>query len=129
MTYDFHCWVVTPKGAICDSDTTRAELVEHYKMVSIIRHGHAEFEFVHKEWVYTPKPVLKMRDNYNDGLMYVETSQAWSVFKDAVGCCLQRALVITKRNKHCRIAYGSLGLKNKRTGDVWWEHGLGEKNK
>ena len=126
MTFDFHCWVVTPKGAICDPDTTREELVEHYKWVSLVRHGHTDFEFVRKEWLKTPPQVIRLIKKYKS---FGISGEHWVMFKDAVGCCLQRGLVIKQRNPHCRIAFGSLGLKDKRTGEIWWEHGLGEKNR
>ena len=126
--YDFHAWVVSAKGDICDMDTSRPSLKADYELISMLRHGHKDFTFVHKEWKETPKHVKKVREELSGHIRGLPLSFTWNELKDVHGMCHQRAIIIQIKNPSARIVYGSLGLKSNRTGEVWWEHGNGSPN-
>tara|TARA_R110002153_G_scaffold57757_3_gene158682 strand:- start:545 stop:952 length:408 start_codon:yes stop_codon:yes gene_type:complete len=126
--FDYHAWIEF-NGKIIDRDIQSKKLKGVYDKISKIRLGHEEYEFIHKEWAGGYEAIIERNknvvDHYNKDLSPAYTKSCWNKIKDEFGQCLTRAVLIKKKNIKAKIIYGSLGLKCKKTGKIWWEHGNG----
>tara|TARA_R110002012_G_scaffold321092_1_gene547361 strand:+ start:417 stop:902 length:486 start_codon:yes stop_codon:yes gene_type:complete len=125
VRYDFHSWVVKKDGSIYDCDTIRPALVCLYDAIALVRLGHSDYSFVHKEWRETPTHLKKRKTELREAIEWLPPKMLWSQFADNYGYCHQRAIIIDMKNKTTRVAYGSLGLQDNKTKKIWWEHGDG----
>jgi hypothetical protein len=138
FTLDHHTWIVN-NNTIMDFEP---HFKEFYDMVAQIRLGTTNYEFVYCEWQKSsiPKNILKNL-NYNfkefEGQMSnIVAEHGTNILQiclrrvqNQIGMCSHRAYILRKQlikeGKKPKLIVGSMGLKCKKTGKVWWEHGNG----
>jgi hypothetical protein len=128
---DFHAWNEI-NGKTYDHDTKNKKIIKFYDKVALFRLKTTDYEFVHKKWTITPMRYAKHKNEIletfkEDGkeLEEILYRQGWNMIKNQMGLCHSRAIMIEWKNPSAKIVYGSMGLKCKKTGKIWWEHGNG----
>lgn len=124
---DFHCWNKTKTPCIIDNVN---DIKYHYDMIAQIRLKTNNYDIVYKEWNNIPKHILK-NIQLIISLLTKQTKQeiqtTYNNIKSVPNNCLTLS-VYRKKMIDVEIAVGSLGLKSKITGKIWWEYGNGRSN-
>ena len=127
--WDFHAWLQAPNG-IYDPDTTQETLVEHMGEIANIRFGHTDVDWIYLEWENVIPEIIKYELELKD--FFIKNPHmlniVWDDIETKVGFALQRAVILQQVLPDTRIVYGSMGMKSKGTGKIWWEHGNGGTN-
>lgn len=118
---DFHSWNVNNKNIIIDNPD-----MNYLKFVAIINFQHNDFELIYKEWTsISPHYQMKTKESLNK-VSKLDKKEKLEVLKANHShiCNIYSAL----RNDLFKydIKYGSLGIKCKRTGTIFWEFGNGK---
>jgi gamma-glutamylcyclotransferase (GGCT)/AIG2-like uncharacterized protein YtfP len=124
-TTDFHAWNEI-NGKVYDYDTKGKELKKVYDKIAMMRLKTTEYEFIHKKWDSPPAGVVEQRKEIIETIEEGDYKMLWNLVKNTFGRCFARAMLIECKNKSAIIVYGSLGLKCRKTGNIWWEHGNGK---